>query len=154
YTGHGSRGKNKNDKWPEFYLAGSRERMDFSFVKASLSKKNPRFILAIADCCNNFRSQTVKKEIMSLASSGHSQWLANLHTLFLGKTQAVFISAASPGEYAWAYENQGGVFTLSFFEYFRKLLGNTNPITWELILSKVQKDISCFQNPQFEIISY
>lgn len=152
YCGHGFRTSSKEDPWPYFYLSGENSYVDFDRIKHRLEEKNPRFLLAIADCCNNIVTFiTPKSYMMPMGKGSHERKITNMRALFQSHPQWVVASSAIPGEIAWAYVGKGSVFTLAFLDVFHDEVKNHQNVSWEVIFERTREQIEELQTPQYVI---
>ena len=151
YTGHGGRNPDKNSLWPSMDIRG--KQLDVDWVKLTLKNKNPRFLVILADTCNNFDdSFSIQEEIFDSPRSIQSK---NYSHLFLNYTGHIFAIAAKPEQYAWGNTQYGGFFTNTFLNSLNKELAfSTNP-SWHNIMQQVGTTIQIkdkiVQNPLYRI---
>lgn len=154
YSGHGYRTSNpKDNQWPNVALP-EWKGINLEYMAEILVNKNPRFILAIADVCNNvipeaFAPPTlIKREL-----ADENTIKANYIKLFLETKAVIIASGASPTLYAYCDEKNGGHFT---FYYLRSLFEEMNKpdgtAEWENIFSKTKAHLFKQQQPQYQII--
>lgn len=141
FSGHGYRTEDKgNNPWPDLNLADGFTGIDFSLIVETLLKKNPRFILAIADSCNSFidgdYSIHTYRGMKKAPQKNELQIRENYKTLFLTSKGLVIASGSVPGDYGISIED-GGVFTLAFLETFRKEVLGVQ-VSWEILMQKTQ----------------
>lgn len=157
---HGYRNPNKKNPWPSLYFGIEKTGLDFQYVNQMLLQKSPRFLLSIADSCNNtlgFNFPTLEQK--ALIPYTEEFILQNYHNLFIKAHGHVIVSSSLPGEFSWAYPSIGGLWTLQFLQTFKTtLLANSAP-TWEEIMQEVAAKVvatriaqkGAIQNAQYDI---
>jgi hypothetical protein len=157
FSGHGYRTDTKhNNIWPNMYLTPENIGIDFYLVVKTLAEKEPRLIIAIADCCNNiipeeFEPVKIKRTEFYMGAS--SQVVRrNYQNLFLNHSGTIIMSSSKPGEYSWG-TRRGGLFTLALFESLNKEILSPQLADWYVLLDRaslnvVKRDLS--QTPQYE----
>lgn len=161
YSGHGFRRNSTQTKFPEFDCrrTGDPTQIELDGVVKELSKKKPRFILAVADTCNKetapdiLPAAAIKKNLS--ANRGPA-----LKRLFLKYHGTLMMSGSEPGEYSWylvAGPNLGGFFTNQLLSAVDKEIAQSvTEVRWEDIAQEATKTIlvptspdHTYQNPQF-----
>lgn len=160
---HGSRTKEKNNRWPDLSFSLDQQKIDFSFFNDMLREKNPRLFLSIADSCNNIvvarsvgnqsgnhPSLAIEEEesrqlftntpsfTSFLVESTSDELLAKYKRLFLDHSGSIIISTSSPGQFSIKHCLTGGVFTAQLIETFRKK-EPSEAIHWNRLLSDVTR---------------
>ncbi len=138
YTGHG--GANEfpgGTKWP-LMLFQDNELVDYHVISETIKARGARFVLAIADCCNNYSYQLKPMPFMPKGSSEGYQ------RLFLKQSGSIVISAASQGEFSLA-GNDGGMFTNQFLNVFYANV-NTNSPSWKTIMQQASQSLGAYES--------
>jgi hypothetical protein len=152
YAGHGFRRNTTQSKFPEFDCPHPRARpgLDMNGVVKVLLEKNPRFVLAIADACNE---EIRVGEAPARAPLGAEQdRKAGLRRLFLGYKGRLVMSGAVPGEFAW-YMTQGsslgGFFSNRLVSVLdRRIAADAETVRWEDIAADATKPIEVSSDPE------
>lgn len=138
WSGHGKRFESQEDPWPLFDFEHDNQVVSQYTVTEELMSKNPRLILSITDCCNDYdlksmfvtykRNKKINKE--------------NYRTLFLYSSGTYIATAASPGEASFGLNRNnrdmdlpaGGFFTNALLESLYEETSQSNPdISWEMV---------------------
>ncbi len=159
---HGSRTKEKNNRWPDLSFSLDQQKIDFNLFNDLLREKNPRLFLSIADSCNNIvttratgnpanhpalaaeeeenrQAFTNTSSFTSLlVKSTSDELLAKYKRLFLDHSGSIIISTSSPGQFSIKHCLTGGVFTTQLIETFRKKEPPA-AIHWNHLLSDVTR---------------
>jgi hypothetical protein len=141
FSGHGYRTEDKTDNpWPNLAFPLSYGGIDFSLIVEQLVKKKPRFILAIADACNNViddLGMMTYKEMTKGSSNNNPLLSKNYKKLFLTSSGLIMASAAVPGDYAYALE-KGGLFTQAFFASLHTEVSFNGQADWDVLMQIAQ----------------
>jgi|GEM_PF-1437900 len=153
YAGHGGRFSDKSSVWPMMDIQGG--ALDLMQVKTSLEQKNPRFIIVLADTCNNFNDSFGPVWGRGGSSSrGKSSSSDGYRQLFLDYQGHVFASGSKPGQYSWGNAQYGGFFTDAFLKNLNEGLESPNP-NWYTIMKRTEAPITVQgkgeQNPQSQV---
>ncbi len=156
FSGHGFRSDSKTDNpWPNLYFSLRGEGVDLALVKEKIEAKKPRFILAIADVCNNeipdLYSPPLVFKMFRYANSEEIMQ-ANYRALFLETEGTLIISSSEAGEFAWG-TSYGGLFTLAFLQSLDSAIRSSEYPDWEVILTNAYELVSEDQHPQWELIA-
>lgn len=154
YSGHGYRTDNpKDNRWPNIAMP-ERKGINLEYMTEVLLNKKPRFILAIADVCNNvikeaFAPQTlIKRDFVSEKSVKE-----NYTKLFVETKAVIIASGASPALFSYCDEKNGGHFTFHFLRFLNdELKKPSGTAEWESIFSKTKSHLFKQQQPQYQII--
>jgi hypothetical protein len=161
YSGHG--GNPGNLTWPVLmflsvvYPESYDDYLSFDDVVAMLRPKNPRLLVVMADCCNNYPEQAQPKP-PARPTSGPAVTAA-FRALFVESAGTVLASGASPGQFSYGGQGAGGMFTNTFLESFYSLAPSSgSSLTWESVLSTARADTAAAaqsfgetQEPQYAI---
>lgn len=136
FAGHGFHSKDKsiNEPWPDLFLSKTRSIIDYKDIIEALEEKKPKFLLTIADCCNNvipINFPKINKNHLALRLL--SKEMDNYKNLFLNFSGKIFISSASLDEMAFCTTENGGLFTKFFLESLKNR--GTHSLNWEDLLS-------------------
>jgi len=150
YAGHGGRTSGNSNLWPSMNIKGG--ALDLDWIKSTLEQKNPRFLIVLADTCNNFDDSLSPVWTRSSSSRGMPQ-TESYRQLFLNYRGHIFAAAAKPGQFAWGNAQHGGFFTDAFLNSLNKELTSSNP-NWHTIMKRTEAPIDAggkTQNPQSEV---
>jgi hypothetical protein len=153
YSGHGYREDSKESIWPNFYITQQDKGIKFDEVQEILKNKNPRFLLAMADCCNSFipddyAPQMIHKDIKA---TSREQLEKNYQKLFLEQRGYIFVSSSSIGEPSWGMSSRGGLYTYTFLLNLHRSVKSTAEMDWNVLLEGVREELIGDQTPQFLI---
>jgi hypothetical protein len=162
FSGHGYRMEDTVSQWPNVFISLSNAGLVFDEFVKSIQNKNPRFILAIVDCCNNIVDFDI--DTYSFSTKGFinvdKNTIEGYKKLFLMQKGVVLISSSSIGEYSNGTYT-GGALTNAFLdnlEFEAKQKGLQ--ASWQKVLQKTVDFVSEHshehspQNPQFIITSH
>ncbi len=139
FSGHGYRTENKEDFFPYLYITDLKKGADFSHIITTLQNKNPRFLLALADCCNNIIPEKFAPPLMDrykcFMSVQNSDIAEYYNTLFLQTKGSILLISASPGELSWASKT-GGLFTKALFYSLHQESAYSEVPDWNIILDQ------------------
>lgn len=145
FSGHGYRTASKKSPWPDLLLSEEGISLDYKMLIEILAQKDPRFILAIADCCNNVIPQswanTYQAQPRAFSRLRVSE-AANYRHLFLDSKGLIMISGSSVGQYSWSVQ-EGGVYTLSFLNALHEAARTQEKesIEWDAILKETSLQV-------------
>lgn len=147
YSGHGFRFKDQKNQWPQMDLrqgnyqdlATNTLNIDNDVYKI-LSKKNPRLLMVIGECCNvdagvGTPSKTDPVTMAPAANVFNNNMVKNL---FSSKGK-VLLATSKPYQASWYYITYGGYFCNSFISSFLNDVGVTTTKTqtnWKDIFSQ------------------
>ena len=147
YSGHGFRFNEKKNKWPEMALYNS--SMDLFSAYSMLKKKKPRFLLTIADSCNNF-CPAPSPEVMTLKVD-KNVLKKNYRNLFAKARGSVIASGCIAGQYSFGGEPDGGAYTSTLIKNM-KLAAMSENATWKQVFEASNKPlVGGKQQPQYEM---
>lgn len=157
YTGHGFRTPSMDNPWPALFFGFNDDALDIHAIANILAEKNPRFLLVIADCCNNLVEEsdapTVRKNAM-FSLRKDSKAIHGYRKLFCDFHGVVVASSAEAGEYALCNNAIGGFFTYAYLESEKNEIQNPEP-TWEALLTRAKSALDGLeQTPQYLIFDY
>ena len=148
--GHGSPGA----KWP--YLDTIAKTTDFKQVIGILNSKNPRQMIALADCCNapliNTRDKYALRHLRR-----QNFFPESIKKMFIRPEIKIIASGSQTGQFASGTNSLGGYFTYNFITTLQEaLLNENNPDSvWEKVMlttrQRVLFDTQNKQTPQYEI---
>jgi hypothetical protein len=153
FSGHGYRNQKKEDPWPYLCLSEEHISLDFSQITEILIGKNPRLLLSMADCCNNYielLSDSLTKEECAPQLVGVVK--QNYRRLFLETDGAIVVSSSLPGEFSWAWPYRGSCFTLAFFDALKREVRHPEGTEWAIVLEKAGESVKDLQTPQYLIM--
>lgn len=138
WSGHGMRFESQEDPWPVFDFEHDSQVVSQNTVTEELMSKNPRLLLSITDCCNDYAAKS------ALVTYKRDKQISkeNYHTLFLDSSGTYIATAASPGEVSFGLNGNssdmdlpaGGFFTNALLESLYEETSQTNPdISWEMV---------------------
>lgn len=144
YTGHGFRWNDQNDRFPYLDLRANsyqpindQTTISFTSVYQSLVAKGARLTIVVSNCCNsNVGINQMSSSNFLVTMSNQNYELDNLSKLLLESSGSLMATAASPSEYAWCNNSNGGFFTNSFLQAFRQEISvlNNEEVDWDGIL--------------------
>ena len=119
------------------------EAIKFSAIIELIQEKNPRFLLAIADVCNEEWPDAWKPIVRPLHKRvllSTSPLQANYHQLFLSSQGTLLVCAAVPGEMAWSTP-RGAVFTQHLIHELQQSASLRMNVSWESILDRTSQAV-------------
>lgn len=134
YSGHG--GANEyagGSRWPLLIFLDE-EEVDLAEVNTTIQARGARFVLTMADCCNNFASQA---KLAPLVPRGTHD---NYSALFLSQQGHLYLSAASPGEFSLGDSEEGGMFTQQFLQSFYANV-ESGSASWSTIVEQATQEL-------------
>ncbi|PWJ42896.1 caspase family protein [Sediminitomix flava] len=162
YSGHGARSTTDASRWPQMFLSTvrlDRHYYPLEFVQEEIAKKNPKFQIVMADCCNEILPGLSHK----IASRGGGSLVDDINesfdvykNLFKMPAGKIIATSSSPGEQAFG-DREGGFFTRSFLDAVQKSVMAAQPITWGDLMANTKKSTMdmCYDpyffTPQYEI---
>lgn len=157
YSGHG--GNPGYSIWPTLYYTnttGLGDEVSFDEVVQTLRPKNPRLLIVLTDCCNNYMWDSGYPVSRPLPFGSADR--QSFRHLFLDFQGTILITSSSPGEYGFGATGWGGVFSYSFMDSFYYLARSGQMVTWETLLTRATEETARetalagnSQNPQYEI---
>lgn len=168
WSGHGMRFEGQQDPWPIFDFTYDDTIVSQYLVTTILAGKNPRLLLSISDCCNDFAYKSLmpdQKKITEIQKK-------NYKTLFLQASGVYIATAALPGEFALGLNSKvremqlpaGGFYTTALLEALDQETSLLQEeLTWEMIFTiagektieyqlRDEDDPTVYHHPQFEKI--
>ncbi len=164
FTMHGYRTASKESQWPNLYFGVEHMGMDFAYINQLAKEKSPRFLLSLADSCNNEIPEDMvptisQKAYKALDMTAAERLKQNYRKLFLESYGSVVISSSIPGQYSWAYVFLGGIYSLSFLDVMEQSMLKAEVPDWHSLLAdvshKVLLETATFneqQDPQYEVL--
>jgi hypothetical protein len=143
FSSHGFRTEKKDDQWPFLYFNPQSEGLDFSLAIKLIQEKKPRFLLALADCCNSFiddytYNYYIKDELAFISRDKKKN---NYKKLFVDSRGSIIISSSSPGQYSIGYPD-GGLYTQCFLINLQKMVNDsTAKVEWKTLLDSISSDV-------------
>lgn len=169
FSMHGYRTNNKVSHWPNLFFGQDYTGVELDYIVDTISKKNPRLLIAIADSCNNplpdNAVNTIKKRALPLEFVTLQQdeiEKQNYRKLFLETSGVIIATGAIPGEFAWGINGVGTFLTMSLIDGLREAVKVEDYASWELILTQLDERVNLYmgsasgttrQNPQFAIMA-
>lgn len=147
YSGHGARPLGKTSNWPD--LAFDEGFVDFGQILDVLQRKQPRFVLALADACNNYLTPELKQRERRAFPSAISQ--ESYRQLFLEQQGSVLACSSQPGEVSYSHRLTGGFFTSDFLNKLTATLLSSNPSWYEVQTHEITAFGMYTQHPYYEI---
>ncbi len=151
YAGHG-KNPQTGTQWPSMIL--NDQNLELNFVVNKLKQKNPRFLLAIADTCNDFPNSGIYP-ITNKSNYFNTFKRQNYQNLFLKTRGYIIASGAEPGQLSWSDSSYGGLFTSQFLNSLNTQVSSSGQANWHTIMTdasatlKLPKNI--IQQPQYKI---
>jgi hypothetical protein len=162
FANHGYRSETQVNPWPSIYFNLSQNGLEFEYANEIILQKSPRFFLSIADSCNSptipdgFIDTLKKMDAPLYKQMDVSE--SNYRKLFLDTSGVIIISSSLPGQYSWAWADQGGVFTLAFGSVMELMSKGEFNADWFDILDETSMRIAMVltfkgitQTPQYSI---
>lgn len=147
YSGHGFRFKDQKSQWPQMDLrqgayqdlATNTLNIDNDVYKP-LSKKNPRLLMVIGECCNVDAGVGTpsKTDPVTMAPAGNVFNNDMVRNLFSSKGK-VLLATSKPYQSSWYYITYGGYFCNSFISSFLNDVGITSnkaQVNWKDIFNE------------------
>ena len=145
FSGHGYRTSAKEgNPWPNLFFTASSEGVDYETIEKILLTKRPRFLLAIADCCNNYVDKGARKPC--LVKSASSRIRLNYKELFKDSKGAILITSSQAGEYSWC-NSSGSVYTCAFVDSIQDEVLKSKRVSWDALLKRATLGVASFQKP-------
>lgn len=148
YTGHGyrTRSMGSTPPWPIYEFFETSQGVESEYVMEKLESKNPRFLLAINDCCNVFLKKNEEEPLLvrDLRRIDPHILAQNYSLLFLDTSGVIKISSATPGEYSYTVEevgDYGGKYTNAFVKSFYKVVSSSKKANWDSLLKNASKNL-------------
>jgi hypothetical protein len=157
---HGYRTVYKETRWPILFFGLRGQGVEFDTLINILASKNPRFLLAMAESCNKVMKNAPPVYRQQAFATGTELVKINYKKLFMEQSGTIIISTSSPDEYAWAWVNEGALFTMSFIEMLKTVTNSQNEPKWDDLIEKAKEktqqmvldnELDSFQTPQYEI---
>ena len=166
FSGHGARAKNDVSDWPQLNLNPQNENRDENYfplekVDRIIKEKGARLTIVLGDCCNS-ASPIVSPKLINKGQTT----VDNIDSpdvvysgLFGDCAGNVLISSSSKGEFSLALQDQGGLFTLSYFSGVEKALKGEIQPNWNSVLNIAKsltteftiKNNVAMQTPQYVV---
>jgi hypothetical protein len=154
FSGHGYRTPGKGDSpWPNLYFSRVEKGIDFDLIGQKLETYNPRFLMVIADACNNIISDEYAPPLvrkMIFMRTPEQSLEENYRKLFLDFKGVVMMTSSKAGEYSWG-TNRGGLFTLALLQNLANEVKFSSDPSWYTILDKAAVQVQKNQHPDFRI---
>jgi hypothetical protein len=157
YSGHGYRAySKKNDNpWPTLFFSKENRGIDFYSLTELIMQKKPRFLLSLADCCNNIIMDgfipEVKVSDFSMRTlntfSMEERLRQNYTALFLKSKGTILISSSKTGEFSWGTK-YGGLYTQAFFEFLDAEVKGFQEPSWNAILQRAAYEVDELEHPE------
>ncbi|MCE2982378.1 MAG: caspase family protein [Parachlamydia sp.] len=162
---HGSRTREKANKWPDLFFSLDRQKIDFNVFNEIVKQKGARLVISIADSCNNIvnsngntqpyqlknlmEGQEIETNVISNTTSYNDlavkhapqELVSKYRNLFRNQSGYIVVSTSSPGEYSIKHCLTGGIFTGQLIENLRKTRMSAQ-ITWESLLQTAKEATS------------
>jgi len=150
FCGHGYRTHKKLNPWPYMCFSHENIAVDLMTLTDYLKQKNPRLLIAFAECCNNYiESQNFDLIQEAVGKNRRLVMQANYRKLFCETEGAIVVSSSHPGEFSWAWVDRGSCFTLAFFECLEKEVRNREGTDWDIIFESASVKVHDLQSPQY-----
>ncbi len=133
FSGHGGMDKNKT-----FLLTTDKKFFYRDDVEKYLKSKKAKLKIAISDACSSSIGGIDSRGLFETPeemAKKENTFVEIYKNLFLNYEGMLYITSASPGEYAWGF-GSGGSFTMSFFN---EVLFNDPKFTWEEVIDAASK---------------
>ena len=147
FNSHGYREEGQSDKYPWIEFSQF-EGLSLKAEHNRLKRTGARLVLSFADCCNNYSPASYGPRRQNIPAPDA------LHKLFILAKGDVICASSQPGQYSFALDDGGGIFSQSFKDVFHFMLSNAadNPVNdWKSFLHAVQQKVAYKTNrPGFE----
>ena len=154
FSGHGYRTYSKVENfWPNLFFCSVFKGLDFDWVIKELKNKQPRFVMAIADCCNIYYPEHYAPLLpydAKVMSKSFKKIQRNYRKLFLEYEGAVLIAGAKEGKQSWSYP-WGGIFTNAFLKSLKKEVESSKYPDWQNIVDRAGYKVQEWQTPIYVI---
>ncbi|NGX43804.1 MAG: hypothetical protein K940chlam7_02108 [Chlamydiae bacterium] len=150
FSGHGYRTESKDgNPWPNMFFTMANQAVDYDLVCQILYSKNPRLLITIADCCNNYMDErgappVVKGKVYSKAETTHVK--KNYQELFLNTEGLIMIRSSEVGEYSWCM-NRGAIYTLALLDSIKLETLKQHGVSWDSLLERAASSVCRHQTP-------
>jgi hypothetical protein len=142
YAGHGVN-TGTGSGWPALAVEGKETSLDrlieLSSIKKTLQKKKPRFLIVLADTCNDFLPEppptTRSRKMLGEEPANKTAY----NKLFLGYTGSFVAVSSGPGQNSFSNES-GGLFTQKLLASLNQELQSGSP-NWKRIADQVKQPI-------------
>jgi hypothetical protein len=133
FSGHGGMDKNKT-----FLLTADKKFFYRDDIEKLLKSKDAKLKIAVSDACSSSIGGMDARGLFETPeemAKKENTFVEIYKNLFLNYEGMLYITSASPGEYAWGF-GSGGSFTLSFFN---EVLFSDPKFTWEEVIDSASK---------------
>ena len=141
-SSHGYRTPKKQTRWPNIQLRNEKVGIAFEKIVEVLALKGSRFVVAIADCCNN----TIPEKSIPLKDITKYQKIKpgkivkrNYASLFAEPRGSLVISSSEPSQFSWAYDGYGSIFTLNLLKTLSLEVQQSAGTNWEIVLDTAKR---------------
>lgn len=159
---HGYRNASKVSKWPSLFFGVESRGLEFELINKKILAKKPRFLLSMADSCNNrldFDFPTVGEVMVKSVLPNYDLIIENYVRLFTKSRGSVIVSSSQPGEFSWAYPRIGGIWTLEFLMSMDQAVTFGENSDWQLLMETIRNNViktqikqkTPLQHAQFEV---
>ncbi|MEM7180681.1 MAG: caspase family protein [Spirochaetota bacterium] len=153
YSGHGYRFESMESRWPAMALQHD-EGVALGWAYKTLLEKEPRFLMAISDSCNNVIPEgAIPTRMGSFRSMRSMDLSTGYKKLFLESDAKIIASGCMPGQFSLGGPD-GGAFTSRFLTYLRKDVVKGDSANWPDFLQRSCAPMQTpgnLQSPQHEI---
>lgn len=167
YGGHGGRNPNDRDPFPQMCL-GSGDPDLFvpaSLVRNEILNKGPRLLVMLTGCCNSADPSISVKTTLTAMSGGCTRLATGTsefyRKLLLESRGLVMMTSSKAGEYSYAVDGIGSVFSGNLWLTLSMLSRRGASIDWQTVCQTLQNTVSqkaintkdgpAYQHPYFEI---
>lgn len=154
FSGHGWRTSSKDldsNPWPNLYFSNTDSGIDFYNLCTMAAEKEPRFLLAISDTCNNYlaneRFLPSLVQLYPKAVSSQSVVKRNYQTLFKETSGSLLLTATEKGGIAYL-STHGSLLTI---HVERALQNNEDQLCWESVLQYLDDSMKEKQKIYYEL---
>jgi hypothetical protein len=162
FSQHGYRTGSMTTPWPNLFFGPSHDGVNFEYLNQFILNQKPRFLLSVADVCNNVLPEGKAPPVMMMKGKTDIDKKSrkiiadNYKQLFTKTKGSIIISGAIPGTVSYSYNIQGSICTLSLLDSLRESLKLQTGCHWPSILNKMVINIKersvaagVDQNPQY-----
>jgi hypothetical protein len=163
FSMHGYRTHSKDTQWPSLFFGQDLTGVDLDYIVNSISQKNPRLLIALADSCNIYASgiNTLHAPSALAASFSINNYeKRNYKKLFLDSSGTIIASGSLPGTPAWGVNKLGSFMTIGLLESLQDVVKKKANASWENVFSQLEVRVDTYmkryatkkiQTPQYVI---
>ncbi len=163
FSMHGYRTHGKDTQWPSLFFGQDYNGIDLDYIVNSISQKNPRLLIALADSCNTYAhgiNTLHAPSALAASFSINNYEKKNYKKLFLDSSGTIIASGSLPGTQAWGVNNVGSFMTMGLIESLQNVVQKKASASWENVFSQLEVRVGTYmkryntkkvQTPQYVI---